>query len=153
MDNQQPQQVSRGGAMIYPDQIKNLADQLHSIVKMISDIPQSLPKLRRVFRGEVMFQSNTGESYWIQQTKPIFIKIDFKTGEPLRKEIVTPEKEKKNIYIVNDEAIEEILSMLSFMGLNEITPITNLSEENILDDLKEFELKLGAVLTLKQKEW
>jgi hypothetical protein len=32
---------------------------------------------------------------------------------------------------------EPILSMLKFAGLNQITPITNIDEQNVLDDLKE----------------
>ena len=43
--------------------------------------------------------------------------------------------------------------MLSFMGMNHITPLTNLSDDNVLDDLKEFECKLAALLCLKQVQW
>jgi len=57
------------------------------------------------------------------------------------------------MYVPNDEAIEEILSMLKFAGINQVTPITNIDEANILDDLKEFECKLASVLCLKQKDW
>ena len=39
------------------------------------------------------------------------------------------------------------------MGLNQITLLTNIDENTILDDLKEFECKLAALLCLKQKEW
>ena len=34
-----------------------------------------------------------------------------------------------------------------------VTPISNVDENTILDDLKEFECKLAGVLCLKQKEW
>jgi len=61
--------------------------------------------------------------------------------------------EEKEIFIPNDEAIEEILSMLKSMGLNQITFMTNLDEKTILDDLKEFECKLAGILALKQKMW
>ena len=39
------------------------------------------------------------------------------------------------------------------MGLNQVTPITKLSEEIINDDLRIFECKLAALLALKQKSW
>ena len=61
--------------------------------------------------------------------------------------------EEREVYIPNDEAIEEVLSMLSFMGMNPVTSLSNISEDNVLDDLKEFECKLAAILALKQKEW
>ncbi|GAH13612.1 unnamed protein product, partial [marine sediment metagenome] len=43
--------------------------------------------------------------------------------------------------------------MLYFLGLNPVTPLTNLDENIILDDLKEFECKLASTLCLKQKTW
>ena len=39
------------------------------------------------------------------------------------------------------------------MGVNQITPITFLEEDTILDDLKEFECKLAGVLMQKQIAW
>jgi hypothetical protein len=130
----------------YPDQIRDLTGQLHSLTKMLSSIAESLPILRRVFRGEAMMQMADGSQNWIQVVRPAFIKIDMKTGLPLK-------VKEKEVYIVNDEAIEEILSMLSFMGANPVTPLSHISEDNVLDDLKEFECKLAGVLALKQREW
>ena len=43
--------------------------------------------------------------------------------------------------------------MLKFMGLNNITRLTNVDEKTVLADLLEFEAKLAAVLCLKQKAW
>src|SRR5690606_13621468 len=53
----------------------------------------------------------------------------------------------------NDEAIDEVLSMLKFMGINQINPIGFNTTENYLADLLEFECKLAAVLALKQRSW
>ena len=147
------QQNKNTGSLVFPDQVKDLTNQLYSVVKILNEIPQHLSNLRRIFRGEVYWQDDKGSSYWIQMVKPVFVKVDFKTGIPLKEKVKMPWGEQKEIFIPNDEAIEEVLSILSFMGMNQITPITNLSEDNILDDLKEFELKLASLLTLKQKEW
>ena len=137
----------------YPDQLRQATQQLHSMVKMLAEISGSLPTLRRVFRGEVLYQDDSGKSEWVQIVKPMFVKSDPVTEVPLRNVIVMPDKTKREGFIPNDEAIEELISMLYFMGLNPITPLTDLSEGTILDDLKEFECKLAATLTLKQKTW
>jgi len=154
------EKTQQRGNMISPDQLLNHSmEQLHSVVKMITDIPTSLPQIRRVFRGESLYQDSEGNSFWIQTVKPRFVKIDFNTGEPIRIKQKMPwngrdnKPEIKETYIPNDEAIEEVLTMLSFMGVNQVTPITSLSEDDIVDDLREFEMKLSALLTLKQKEW
>ena len=137
----------------YPDQLKAATQQLHSMVKMLAEISGSLPTLRRVFRGEVLYQDDSGASQWIQIVKPMFINSDFVTGQPLRTEIKLPDGTTRQGFVANDEAIEEIISMLYFLGLNPVTPLTNLEESTILDDLKEFECKLAATLCLKQKSW
>ena len=46
-----------------------------------------------------------------------------------------------------------MLSILKSMGINQLTLLTNLDENTILDDLREFECKLAALLALKQKDW
>ncbi|GAG92854.1 unnamed protein product, partial [marine sediment metagenome] len=102
----------------YPDQLRIATQQLHSMVKMLSDIPGSLPTLRRVFRGEVLYQDESGASTWIQVVKPMFIKTDPTTELPVMQIVSLPDKTQKNSFVPNDEAIEEILSMLYFLGLN-----------------------------------
>lgn len=152
-------QFQQRGNVIYADQLGSLAQQLHTVVKMITDIPASLPLIRRKFRGEALYQTESGENIHVQMFKPRFVKIDFDTGLPIKQKVTMPWKgadgknEVKEVFVPNDEAIEEILTMLSFMGINEITPITNLSPEDIVDDLREFEMALSSILTLKQQEW
>lgn len=159
VEEQIQSQQSPKGNMIYADQLNQVANQLHSIVKMITDIPTSLPQIRRIFRGESLYQNDKGESTWVQQVKPRFVKIDFKTNQPIKIKQTMPwndssgKPEIKEVYVPNDEAIEEVLTMLSFMGINLVTPITTLSEDDIVDDLREFEMELSSLLTLKQKEW
>jgi hypothetical protein len=137
----------------YPDQIRNQAEQIVSTIKMLAEIPKSISTLRRTFRGEALYQAEDGTNQWIQVVKPSFIKLDPITRQPLKKWVTMPDGEKKEIYIPNDEAIEEILSILFFMGMNQITPLTNLDENTVLDDLREIECKLAGVLALKQVAW
>ena len=139
--------------LVYPDQIRDQAQQIASTIRMLMEIPKSISTLRRVFRGEALYQSEDGTTQWVQTVKPIFIKLDSKTREPIMEELIMPNQEKRKVYLPNDEAIEEILSQLFFMGFNPITPLTNLSEDNILDDLKEFECKLAGLLMQKQLAW
>lgn len=125
---------------------------LASIAGLLREADNLLPILRSEFKGEVTVQYDDGAIEHVQISKPMFIRMDYKTNKPLKiiKKYRSGEKE---IYVVNDDAIEHILSMLKFMGLNKITTLTNLNEKTILEDLKEFECKLAAVLMLKQKEW
>ena len=136
----------------YPDQLRDQTQQLVSTIKLLAEIPKSISTLRRVFRGEALFQSDGGKTEWIQVVKPMFIRLDPITRKPL-KQTVLINNEEVETYIPNDEAIEEILSELYFMGVNQITPITFLDEDTILDDLKEFECKLAGVLMQKQVSW
>lgn len=137
----------------YPDQIRNQAEQIVSTIKMLSEIPKSISTLRRVFRGEALYQSEDGTNNWIQVVKPMFILLDKQTRMPIKKIIKTPNEEDREIFLPNDEAIEEVLSMLYFMGMNQMTVLTNLDENTVLDDLKEFECKLAGILCLKQVDW
>ena len=137
----------------YPDQLRNQAEQLVSTIKMLSEIPKSISTLRRVFRGEALYQSEDGTNNWVQVVKPSFILLDKETRKPIKKMIKTSDGEEREVFLPNDEAIEEVLSMLYFMGMNQMTVLTNLDENTVLDDLREFECKLAATLCLKQKEW
>jgi len=159
VDGQQPQtqpqqhtdQYSRN--LSYPDQLKNQAEQIMSTIRMLSEIPKSIATLRRTYRGEALYQDEAGNSQWVQVVKPSFVKLDPYTRKPLKKKIKNPEGEEIEVYIPNDEAIEEILSILFMMGMNQITPLTNLDENTVLDDLREIECKLAGLLALKQVAW
>ena len=137
----------------YPDQIRSQAQEVASTIKILMEIPKNISTLRRVFRGEALWQSEDGSTQWVQVVKPVFVKLDPNTRQPLKQKIKLPSGEEMDVYLPNDEAIEEILSQLYFMGFNPITPLTNLKEDNVLDDLKEFECKLAGILALKQVAW
>lgn len=151
-----------GESTDYPEQGEQA---LASIASLLNQAQKLLPVLRREFRGEAIKQYPDGSYAYIQVSKPYFVKVNPKTEKPLKRKVQRkvvkgdkngkPKVEYKTveIYIPHDEAIEEVLSMLKAMGINQITPLTHLDEQTILDDLREFECKLAGVLTLKQKSW
>jgi len=147
------QQQQQGRNYFYPNQMQELANSVSSLTKLLLESSQTLSVLRRELRGESLFQSEDGQSHWVQLSKPTFVKTEPLTQAPLKENVKLPDGTIKECYIPNDEAIEEVLSMFSAMGINKITPLTNLKEDIILEDLKQFECKLAAVLCLKQKEW
>ena len=156
MPEEQKDNQYKSQSYSYPNQLKDATNQLTSLTKLLLESANTLSILRREFRGEALFSLEDGNSIWVQVSKPLFVKIDNTTEEPLKQMVKIPTSqgtEEKEIYIPNDEAIEEILQMLKFMGLNQVTPITKLKEDIINDDLRIFECKLAAVLCLKQKEW
>lgn len=128
-------------------------DSLGSISKLLASISDFPNLLRRKLRGEMLYEDKEGNCTWVQGVKPAFVQMDFITNKPKKVKIQMPWGKEKEIYVTNDEAIEEILSQLDFMGVNQINPLGYNDPENYLEDLKEFECKLAAVLALKQKEW
>jgi len=147
---QQQQQSNSSGTTSYAN--ADAGKALASIAGLLREADNLLPILRSEFKGEAVIQYDDGAIEHVQISKPMFVQLDFKTDKPIKimKQYRSGEKE---IYVANDDAIEHVLSMLKFMGLNKITSLTNLNEKTILEDLKEFECKLAAVLMLKQKEW
>jgi hypothetical protein len=138
---------------VMPSQMQDLAASMASISKLLMEVTNTLITLRREFRGEALYQDELGTSEWIQISKPSFVVMDQKTNKPVKVKAKMPWGEQKEIYVPNDEAIDEVLSMLKFVGINQISPIGVNTEDNYLDDLREFECKLAAVLALKQKGW
>lgn len=136
----------------YPDQIGNIQKDLNSLINMLKESSKILATLRRELRGEVLMEYNN-QVFWVQMIKPRFVKTDLKTDKPLKKMEKYPWGEEKEVYIPNDEAIEEVLSILRSMGLNDTTKLTDLDEPTILTDLRLFEKKLASLLCLKQKDW
>jgi len=139
------------GVASYANQ-NDVGKALASIVGLLRESDNILPILRSEFKGEATIQYDDGSVENVQISKPMFIQLDFVTNQPI-KIMMKYRSGEKEIYVSNDDAIEHVLSMLKFMGLNKITALTNLNEKTILEDLREFECKLAAVLMLKQKEW
>ena len=138
---------------VTPSQISQLQETTNSLTKLLMEISNYLINLRREFRGEALYQDESGKNHWIQISKPTFVKMDILFKKPIKEKINMPWGEEKEVYVANDEAIDEVISMLKFMGINQINPIGFNTSDNYLDDLLEFECKLAAVLNLKQKEW
>jgi hypothetical protein len=158
MSFEQPGQYSQNYSQqnpnyIPPSQVTDLSQTMASLTKLLLEVSNTLIALRRELRGDSLYQSEEGTTNWVQVSKPVFIKINQLTGNPYRKKTKMPWGEIKYTYIPNDEAIEEVLSMLKFAGVNQITSIAGIDFDNYMDDLREFECKLAAVLALKQKEW
>jgi hypothetical protein len=151
--SQQVPQMQYSTNYVHPSQLQEAQQAMASLTKLLFEVSNTLIALRREFRGEALYQGEDGNSQWIQITKPVFIRMDYKTNMPIREEKTMPWGEKKLVYVANDEAIEEILSQLKFAGVNQITAIAGIDDDNYLDDLREFECKLAAALCLKQREW
>lgn len=137
----------------YPSQMQDANRALASIATLLQAGADTLVSLRREFRGEALWQSDDGSQQWVQVTKPLFVRMNADTRKPILENKKMPWGDMKECFIANDEAIEEILSNLKFVGVNQITAISDTSEDNYLDDLKEFECKLAATLALKQRKW
>lgn len=157
MDNpqqsSQPQYGQNNPTYIPPSQVVDLSQTMASLTKLLLEVSNTLIALRRELRGDSMYQAEDGTTHWVQVSKPVFIKVNQLTGNPYKRKVKMPWGEIKFIYIPNDEAIEEVLSMLKFAGVNQITSIAGIEHDNYMDDLREFECKLAGVLALKQKEW
>ena len=105
------QQVSpQQQTFAYPSQMQDANKALASIASLLQGGTDTLISLRREFRGEALWQGEDGSQQWIQVTKPIFIKMDTKTRQAITENKKMPWGEDKKCFIVNDEAIEEILS-------------------------------------------
>lgn len=137
---------------IYPSQTTtNPKNEVKNLIEILSKYVEMIGQLKREMRGEDKWKDpKSGDVFWVQTTKPIFIRIDNKTRKPLKRYNRLNDREE---YIPNDEAIDEILRILRSMGINSITPITSLEENEIIMDLREFEMKLAALLASKQVEW
>jgi hypothetical protein len=152
MPQQAPQYYSNSNYM-HPSQLQEASQAMASLTKLLLECSNTLIALRREFRGEALYQKEDGNSQWVQVSKPVFIKVDYKTNKPMTKMEKMPWGEEKIVFIPNDEAIEEVLSMLKFAGVNQVTAIAGIDNNNYMDDLKEFECKLAGCLCLKQREW
>ena len=151
--NTTQQQQGQSNNYAYPSQIQDAEKAMASMVRLLLSGTDTLLSLRREFRGEALWQGADGSSHWIQVTKPLFLKMNPGTRKPIKVMVKMPYGTEEEKYVANDEAIEEILSNLKFAGVNQITTMAGIDENNYLDDLKEFECKLAATLALKQRSW
>ncbi len=135
----------------YPFQMGGDGGSSASLSRILSGYQDQINTIRRELRGEGVVTDNDGNQFVRQLVKPRFT-LNAPDGSPLKR-AVNRGGHKFNEFVPNEVAIEEILSLLKMMGINQVSVITNLSEDTIIDDLFEVEMKLAAVLALKQKEW
>jgi len=141
---------NNSGVPSYANQ--DIGKALASIAGLLRESDNLLPILRSEFKGEATVQFDDGDVENVQISRPLFVRMDNSTKKPIMIE-KDYRSGKRTIYSTNEEAVEELLSMMKFLGLNKITSLTNLSEKTILEDLKIFECKLASTLMLKQRAW
>ena len=140
------------GQSYYADEAQT-HKQIASLVEVLTGAHKILQVLRHEFRGEELIQTPQGENIWFQISKPLFVRTNIKTEEPLKEITKNPYGNEVEIFVPHDEAIEEILSLIKMCGLNSVTPLGTTDDKELNLDLYEFETRLSYLLTLKRKEW
>lgn len=125
------------------------AEQTVQLIRVLTDHDNILDVLKMELRGEQLYQSKDGERMMVQTDKPAFVILD-KLNKPIK--IINPKTHKEE-YLPNEEAINEVISILKFIGLNPVAPMTTIDENEIRADLLEIESKLAVLLTVKRKSW
>ena len=132
-----------------PSATKYEEETVH-LIKVLTDHESFLNILRAELRGEQIFEDNsTHERYFAQTDKPTFIKLD-RLNKPLR---VMNERTGKEEYICNDDAINEVINIVKLCGLNPVSPLTAIDENEIRADLMEMESKIAVMLFSYRKSW
>ncbi len=154
-DYEQQQLLQNGYNATYPSQMKDQdVEDFTNLVKLLTQYGDLLEVIRKEWLGLGIIHDENNNPLWVQISKPILV-MKGNDGKPISK----PHSNKslaatgKLEYIPNTDAVEELLSMLKCMGINSITPLSTIDNDNIMDDLKEFEKKLASLLCLKQIEW
>lgn len=124
-------------------------EEIHQLIEVVTKHEKFLNVLKQELRGEQLFQEESGERYWVQTEKPMFIKVD-KLNRPLK---YINSKTRKEEYICNDDAINEIINIVKLCGFNPIAPMTEIDEEEIRADLLEMESKITVLLFNNRKRW
>lgn len=137
------------GSFQPPSQLmKDIADSMQ-LVKVLTEHDKFLEVIKREMRGEQLYQDESGETYWRQVDRPMFVKLD-KLEKPVR---TFNKKSKQWEFMAHDDAINEVISVLKSCGLNPISPLTTLDNEEIRQDLLEIESKIAVMLAVKRKKW
>lgn len=117
---------SPGAESYYPSQMY-MHKEADQILKTVMENEDLLNMLEHEFRGEVYYtDAEHPDGYWKVVNNPI---------------------------MTNDDGINTILRTLRLQGLNKVALLTNMSENQIIGNLRTFECKLADLLILKRKEW
>lgn len=125
------------------------SEHTYHLIKVLTDHEDILDILKMQLRGEILYQDKDGERFFKQTDKPMFVILD-PLNRPIR---VWNERAKQYDYLPNDEAINEVINMLKFCGLNPVAPLTTIDENEIRADLLEMESKMAVMLCVKRKKW
>lgn len=131
-------------AVIAPDEKEGA-----QLIRVLTEHDNFLGLMRQELRGEQMYITEQGKRLWVQVDKPIFVKLD-KEDKPIK---VKNKESGNEEYVCNDDAVNEILSILKSCGLNPISPLTTIDENEIRADLLEMESKVAVLLCIKRRSW
>jgi hypothetical protein len=137
------------GNLTSPSKIHREVDEGVQLIKVLTDHENFLNIVRAEMKGEQLYQDEKGDKIWVQVEKPMFIKLD-KLNKPLK---VKNNRTGKEEYVLCDEAVNDVISILKSCGLNPIAPLTNINEEEIRADLLELESKIAVLLCVNRKKW
>lgn len=132
-----------------PSSLDDEGDQLKQLIEVLTQHDKWLQILKMELRGEQLYQSNEGERFWVQTEKPMFIKVD-RQNKPIK--VINPRTQKAE-YICNEDAINEIISIVKMCGANPISPMTVINDEEIRADLFEMESKIAVMLFNNRQKW
>lgn len=119
------------------------------LIRVLTDHEDTLDILKNQLRGELAFQDKDGEKYMMQVDKPMFVMLD-ENNKPI---MVKNPRNGKLQYVACDEAINFVMHTLKLCGLNPVSPMTTIDENEIRADLLAVESKLAVVLVNKRKAW
>ena len=150
----QPQQNSNYYGQTYSPSELGLKNTIASLSEILTGISDTLNTLRQEFKGEELFVDSEGNNHWIQTTKPVFVRTKPMSDEPIMIEGVDIRDNKvRMFYVANDEAIDEIISLIKMCGMNKVTALGSSAKDDYFKDLNEFEIQLSKLLTLKRRQW
>lgn len=132
-----------------PAMIDENTDLTKQLVEVLTQHESFLNVLKMELRGEQLYQSDTGERYWVQTEKPMFVKVG-QDNKPIK---ILNKKTGKYEYICNEDAINEIINIVKMCGANPISPMTVINDEEIRADLMEMESKIAVLLFNNRKKW
>lgn len=137
------------GAYRPPSSVEENLQEATQLIRVLTDHEPFLNILKQELRGEQLYQDSTGESYWVQTDRPMFILLD-KNNQPIK---ILNSKTGKEEYAINEDAINAVINVIKMSGLNPVAPLTNINEDEIRADLLEIESKIAVLLTVKRKKW
>lgn len=130
MMNEYVQEDYQSGQYTTASQVQS-QKEYETLLKILLESEDLISLIDHEFRGEVLI-----------------IKRDEKTGE-----LFEVWETKRKPIINNNSAIEDIIRILRFMGLNKVSLLTNIDDRVLNNKLRDFEHRLADLFFLKRKDW